>query len=330
MIELKERQETILKIVVEEYVRTGKPVGSKFIEESSKLECSSATIRQEMSTLEQLEMLEQLHTSGGRKPTSKGYKYYVSKLMDKGKTNTNPIKEIFDKRDKSINDVLENATRILSETTNLTAVLVKDGHEEKVKDINFTILSPTSGLALIITDKGNVSNKTFIVKDEKELKDIEIAIKLLSQRLNGLPMADVIEQINLLKPILEKQVKECELVIKAMTNEFLRMVAQKAKITGTANLVAADQLTQEQVKTVIEALENNSAFDYFAKSQDNEKQFLIGKETGLGVDDVSIVQHTIHAGGQNAKIALIGHSRMDYQKVSDYLDQMISEIEKMF
>ncbi len=326
-MELKNRQESILRGIVEEFIRTGKPVGSKFILENCEMDCSAATIRQEMAVLEQIGMLDKLHTSGGRVPSNEGYRYYVDNLMSN--SNGLEIKKMFDQREVDIKDILNRAASILSETTGLSAVLVTENEDECLQAVNLTKLNEKTAVAIIITNKGSVSNKIFTVNTKRQLNELEIAINLFNERLKNTPLNMIEQKAKIIKPILEKQIKEHELIFKAMVNEFLRMLARKRKIIGGSNLVRSENFTQEQLAIVLDAIENHSSFEKFAKAQEKESQILIGDETGLGVDDVSIIQHEINARGTNAKIALVGHKRMDYKRINDVMDAMFREIEEM-
>ena len=159
---LNERREKILKIIVEEYIKTARPVGSGYV--SKVLNCSSATVRNEMMYLEEVNLLEKTHTSSGRIPSEKGYRYYVDNLMTpKSMTGEDMIKlqTIFRNNSLVLSDAIKKSIEIVSEITNYTSIVLgNNSKENKLKKVEVVPLNDNKVLTMVITDKGFVEHKT--------------------------------------------------------------------------------------------------------------------------------------------------------------------------
>ena len=158
------RKQEILKLIVEDFIRTAKPISSKYLIEKYGLRWSSATIRNDMQTLENEGLIEKTHTSSGRVPSANGYRYYVENLRNSSVDSKfkNELKNIFDSS-KSIEDVLKESCAILSHMTNLTSVVLGPrADNERLIDIHLVPINDVTCTVLFVTDSGYVENKTFL------------------------------------------------------------------------------------------------------------------------------------------------------------------------
>ncbi|MEG0469307.1 MAG: heat-inducible transcriptional repressor HrcA, partial [Longicatena sp.] len=161
---LTNRQTLIFKAIVDEFTRTAEPVGSKSLMDMLDFVCSSATIRNEMAALEELGLLEKTHTSSGRIPSSKGYRFYVEHLMEKQLDDTvkNSLTQIFSERHYSIEEIVKKSCDILSQMTSLTSIVLgPESRTQTLQHIQLFPLSERSAVAVFITDHGHTENKTF-------------------------------------------------------------------------------------------------------------------------------------------------------------------------
>ena len=156
-----DRQKKLLKLIVEEYIKTAVPVGSKGLCE--KIKCSSATIRNEMATLEDLGFLEKTHTSSGRVPSESGYRFYVDNLMEPKKMSGQDVlnlQKIFNNKQLALSDVITRSLEIISEITNCTSVVLgRDSSNNNLKQVEVVPLSSERVIAIVITDKGHIEHK---------------------------------------------------------------------------------------------------------------------------------------------------------------------------
>src|SRR5574344_2485390 len=170
------RQDEILKLIVEHFIKTAEPVGSKTLQEVYKLEVSSATIRNEMNALEQDGYLEKTHTSSGRVPSEKGYQYYAEHIretsVDEGAKNA--LANVLSEKSKSVEEVMKESCEILSHMTNLASVVLGPSvQQERLAKVQLIPLSKNSATAVFVTDQGYVENKTFIVDEKLHMEDVE-------------------------------------------------------------------------------------------------------------------------------------------------------------
>ena len=188
---LTNRQNVIFKTIVEEFTRTAEPIGSKTLMNLLDFPVSSATIRNEMAALEKVGLLEKTHTSSGRIPSSKGYRYYVENLLE---TNLDvpmqqTLKTYFTQRHYSIDDVVSKSCDILSEMTNLTSIaLGPDCEDQCLQHVQLVPVNEKSAVAIIVTNKGHTENKFFQFKEEVSTDDLKKCTDLLNDKLVGPPI----------------------------------------------------------------------------------------------------------------------------------------------
>ena len=182
---LTQRQIDIFKAIVDEFTRTAEPVGSKTLMSLLDFHCSSATIRNEMAVLEDVGLLEKTHTSSGRIPSRKGYRFYVEHLMEKELDNEvkHSLQQVFNERHYSMDEIVRKSCDILSQMTHLTSVVL--GPESKyqtLQHIQLVPISSRSAVAIFITDHGHTENKTFHFDTDVSVKDLKTCTDLLNDK----------------------------------------------------------------------------------------------------------------------------------------------------
>ena len=194
---ISKRQQEILKEIVEEYIKTAKPVSSNHI--CKKLKCSSATIRNEMSYLEELKLLEKNHFASGRIPSEEGYRYYVENLMvlkDMTGEDILKLQTIFRNQSLDLNDTIKKSIEIVSEITNYTAVVLgKSSKENKLKKVEIIPLEDNKILSMVITDKGVVQHKNLILPEAIMPEDVKKTVDLINKLLVGTPIVEISEKL---------------------------------------------------------------------------------------------------------------------------------------
>ncbi|MBQ4251793.1 MAG: heat-inducible transcription repressor HrcA, partial [Erysipelotrichaceae bacterium] len=220
---LTERRKQIFKAIVEEFIKTAEPVGSKTLVEKYDMPYSSATIRNEMNYLETVGLLEKTHTSSGRIPSTKGYRYYVENLMSQ-ETNSQEkyeIQIVVAINNVPMDDVIQRSCDILSNMTNLTSVVLgPDANKQRLAHIKLFPLDSNSCVAVFITDQGHTENKTFRYEDDITMEDISNCTEILNDRLVGTPINEVVEKLNEIKPILAHSVRRHEALFNAFMQAF--------------------------------------------------------------------------------------------------------------
>ena len=192
-----DRQNRLLKAIVESYIKNVKPVGSKSLCEM--FDCSSATIRNDMSYLEELGYLEKTHTSSGRVPSEKGYNYYVENLM-KPKEITGEdllkLQTILNNKDLVLTDAINKCMEIISDITNYTSIVLGKSSENNIlKQISIIPIDQKRVVAVLVTNTGHVENKQVIIPDDISIKEVVKTCEIVNKSLTGTPLNEVLEKL---------------------------------------------------------------------------------------------------------------------------------------
>ena len=305
-----ERKNNLLKVIVETYIKTVRPVGSKALCDMFNL--SSATIRNEMAELEDMGYLEKNHISSGRVPSEAGYRYYVNNLMEPEKLTGGDmlkLQKIFANTDIELSDAINKCMDIISEITNYTSVVLgKSSEDNTLLQINIIDLGNNQVVAVVCTDKGNVENKMFTLSGNINVKEVIKTSEIINKMLVGTPINDVSKRLELeVKPIIKTQIRQYETVYNIFYDAFNDFVSELKRL--------ANKLED---KSFIEKVEENS--------DEDEIKVYIGKENKFD-SNVTIIRKKYHINGEEGTIAVIGPKRMDYQRIVGLLEYIDDEID---
>lgn len=340
MNELSERQIKILKVIIRTYMETGEPVGSRTISKASDLNLSSATIRNEMSDLEEMGYILQPHTSAGRIPSDKGYRFYVDHLMMEKDQEVTEMKEFVIEKTEKMEQVLKTIAKLLAANTNYaTIVSAPQAQRGKVKFIQLSNVEPGKVLATIMLDGNIVRNK--IIRTNQDL-DQEIMLKLnilLNGSLNGLSL----EQINLVTIAkLKEQAGIHSEVVSSVLDAVAEAVQEEEELeiytSGATNIFKYPELSDSQrASDLISAFEEKQDLkDLFINSETGEPgtgiQVYIGDESPIRqMRDCSVVTATYELGdGIHGTVGIVGPKRMDYKMVMDNLKTLKVQLDEIF
>lgn len=326
-----ERKNSLLKAIVESYINTVKPVGSKAL--CNKFKLSSATIRNEMAALEKLGYLEKNHISSGRIPSEKGYKYYVDKLMKPKELNGEEVlklQTIFKNNSLRISDAIKECMEIISDVTNYTSVILgKNSKENTLKQVNIIPLDGNRVVALVCTNKGIVENKIFSISNDINLDEVVKVSEMVNKMLIGTPIDEVSERLEFeIKPIISKTIKQYERVYQMFYEAFNNFTRNSSNINliGTDNILNQPEYSNiEEVKRIVSKLENDELVEQIKETRDGINIY-IGKETEFD-PDVTIIKSKYKINGEEGTIAIVGPKRMEYDKVVGLLEYINKEIE---
>ena len=334
---MQERQEEILREIVESYIKTFEPVPSKALVE--KFNCSSATIRNDMSSLEDMGFLEKEHTSSGRIPSEKGYKYYVDHLMKpKSITGEDVLKlqTILNNNNLVVSDAVEKCMEIISEITHYTAVVIGPSKSTNtLKQINIIPLDvkqdgDSTVVAVLVTNQGIVENKQIVVSNEINMVELTKTCEIINKALVGTPLDKVIERLELeIKPKIRDVVHQYEQIYSFFSNAFQDFAMEKTDVTfgGKTNLLDFKEYEEPtKLKEMISKLEDIDLVKRI-DTKDKEVKVYIGEETEFDPDTTIIKTH-YEADGNEGTIAIIGPKRMEYDKVVTLLNFLKEYIEK--
>lgn len=325
------RQKDILKFIVEEYVKTVKPVSSNAI--CKKLNCSSATIRNEMVILEELGYLEKNHYASGRQPSESGYRYYVENLMTpKDLTGEDMLKlqTIFHNNSLALSDAIEKSLELVAEITNYTSVVLgKTSDENKLKKVEVISLDQYKVLTMLITDKGYVEYKNLYLPDT-DIEEVIKTVNLINKMIVGTPISEINEKLEYnVKPVIAKYVKQHEMLYNAFYDAFSSFTNKSSDIhfAGKNNFLKQPEFNNiEKVKELLAKFDDVETISEM-EEQKNGINVYIGKETELS-DDVSVIKTKYSYNGEEGTIAIIGPKRMEYQRVVNLLNYIKENIEE--
>ncbi|MEG2837081.1 MAG: heat-inducible transcriptional repressor HrcA [Erysipelotrichaceae bacterium] len=334
MLSLTQRQVLIFKTIVDEFTRSAEPVGSKSLMDILPIQYSSATIRNEMAALEELGLLEKTHTSSGRIPSSKGYRYYVENLMEATLDDSvkNSLQDIFTERHYSMEEIVKKSCDILSQMTNLTSlVLGPDSRFQTLQHIQLFPISNRSAVAVFITDHGHTENKIFQFDADVSVNDIQTCCNLLNEKLSGTPIGDVVEKMSEIEPLLAASVTRHEVLFQAFVNAFVRFASENVYCSGQSNMLYQPEFADiEKLKQLMKMLEDSSLWRQLA-SKDGDLAIRIGSDNSLlEMDNVSVVASKFHINAEEeGQLMIIGPTRMPYNRVvalMEYMSRVIEEI----
>jgi len=331
------RSDTILKYIVEYFIKNAQPVGSHTLIEEYKLPYSSATIRNEMYALEKMGLIEKTHSSSGRVPSAKGYRYYCDNLRD-GSVNEqlkNSIQNVLDQKVKSIDAVIKESCEILSHMTNLvTVVMGPDENKEKLASIQMVQISDNTITAIFVTDKGYVENKTFIVPENLKASEIVNCVSLLNDRLKGTPIVELVEKTEALKPVLNDYIVGHDLVYQALLETFMRFASDRLSLYGRDELFSREEYKNdtEKLERVFKLLNDQQLLKEVKeeiKKDDEDRIIRIGDIEGN--PDVSMVTAKIDLGDKGDRaITLLGPTRIDYDQALSALEYIAETLTDYF
>ena len=327
---LTDRQNKILKLIVEHYIKLAKPVGSNLI--SKKLKCSSATIRNEMAALEKNGFLEKTHTSSGRIPSEKGYRYYVDNLMETKKMTGEDmlrLQLVFHNQQLALSDVITKSLQVISDMTNYaTVVLGSTSHENLLKKIEVVPIDDVSMIVIIVTDKGHVEHKNIQLK-EVSLEEIKKTVGLINKLIVGTPIDEISTKLEYeIKPIIGKYVKQHEQLYNAFYHVFNDFTNHDVNVVGKSKFLNQPEFSNvDKIKNVFNKLEDEDLLQNIEEDSDNNIKVYIGKESNID-EDVTVIKTKFNAGGEEGTLAIIGPKRMEYDRVVSMLEYMKENIER--
>lgn len=318
---LSDRKEKILKLIVEEYIKTIKPVGSKNL--CDILDVSSATVRNEMQDLEEEGYLEKTHTSSGRIPSEKGYRYYVDNLMKVKEMSGEEVynlQRVFDNSKLELNDSIQKSLQIISDMTNYTAIILENkSDDELLKQVEVIPIDKENVIAIVVTNTGHVENKSINIKGSN-LEEVKKIVELINKMIIGTPINDVSYKLEFeIKPIIGSYIMNYETVYNAFYTAFSNFKDDNDVYTkGKDKILSLPEFNEvNKIKNIVSKLEDES----LKKIEETNEgiNIYIGKENELD-EDLTIVKTKVKLNGKESTLAIVGPKRMEYEKVVSLLE----------
>ena len=338
--ELNERQHTILKAIIQNYLETGEPVGSRTLSKSTDLKLSSATIRNEMADLEDMGYIFQPHTSAGRIPSDKGYRLYVDMLMADKEQELDELKSVMLEKTDKVDKVLKQAAKVLAANTNYaTMISAPVNRKNTLKFIQLSQVDEEQIVAVIVMNGNVIKNKIIEVGEPLSNENLLKLNMLLNTTLNGMS----IEEINL---GLIARLKEQAGIHSQVISDVLDAVADIIHVdedmeiytSGATNIFKYPELSDKQsAQEILNAFEEKHQLaelvsETLSSEENHGIQVYIGDEAPVKtMKDCSVVTATYELGdGLTGTIGIIGPKRMDYEHVMKTLKTLQSELDAIY
>jgi heat-inducible transcriptional repressor len=325
---LTERQRAILQAIVENYIRSAEPVGSRTIAKYSDISYSSATIRNEMADLEEMGYLEQPHTSAGRIPSQKGYRYYVDHLIQLEKIEVEQMqrfKDLFQQRYFQIDQSIRQSALILSELTNYTSfILGPEIFHTHLRQIQIVTINENTAVAILVTDTGKVENRLVTIPEGVAIDQIEKMVNIINHRLRGTPLSNLQSRImSELADEMRKNLEQYEESMKILQEILVPHQEERLFLGGKTQILSQPEFKDvDKVKDLLQLLDQNETLYHLVNPSTKGISVKIGTENNNKVmNQCSIISASYEIEGKVVgSIGILGPIRMDYGRIIGMLD----------
>jgi len=335
-----DRKAIILKAIIKNYMETGEPVGSRTISKLPELNLSSATIRNEMSDLEEMGYILQPHTSAGRIPSDKGYRFYVDEILREKEIETEAFKDLMFKKVDRLETLLKQLAKIIARDTNYAAMISGPTiHSNKVKFLQLSKIDRFKLLLVAVAEGNIINNKIIDIDSEISESEILNLNLLINTSLNGL----TVEEINLsimnklrtdagvYSDIVDKVLREVAAVFESATDNL------EIYTSGTTNIFKYPEISdREKASQLVNAFEEKDKLkEILAGVNDDDNDGIrvyIGNEVPISdMRDLSVVTANYEIGeGLRGSIGIVGPKRMDYEKVLKTIKTVMASLDEQF
>ena len=339
-MQLDERKKTILRAIIQTYLNTGEPVGSRTISKYTDLNLSSATIRNEMSDLEEMGYIIQPHTSAGRIPSDAGYRYYVDELISEKDAEIAEVKDLMIKKTDRLEKVLKHVVKVLAANTNYATMIMPSVHTTTLKFIQLSRVHENQILAVIVAQGNLVKNQLIDLEDPMDDEELLKLNLLLNTQLNGLSIGEInLDMIQRMKEQAGIHSDVIGRVVDAVAEAIKPDDEANVYTSGAKNIFKYPELADSSsASELISAFEDKQELADMLRetaldeSEESGIQVYIGQESPIeNMNDVSVVTASYDLGdGMKGRIGIVGPRRMDYKNVVDNLKTLKVQLDEIF
>ena len=340
-MELNERKQKILEAIIRNYMETGEPVGSRTVSKYTDLNLRSATIRNEMSDLEEMGYILQPHTSAGRIPSDKAYRLYVDTILQRKDEEVSEMKELMVEKADKIDLLLQQVAKLLAQNTNYTSMVTKPKYQHKrIKFIQLNQMSERQLLVIVVLDNNHVSNKFINLMTDADENVIAQMNFLMNTALTGLDFTEI--NMAIMQQIKEKAGEYGELassILDCISEVMTEEDDSEIYTSGATNILKYPELSDKEKMTgLLSTFEEKQMLSAWANDEPPEDdkehgiQVYIGEESPVeSMKDCSVVTATYRIKeGVYGKIGIVGPKRMDYEKVVGTLENCMQQLDDIF
>ncbi|WP_182200530.1 heat-inducible transcriptional repressor HrcA [Paraliobacillus salinarum] len=335
---LSKRQLLILQVIIDEFIQTAQPIGSRAISKKDEVTFSPATIRNEMADLEEMGFIEKTHSSSGRVPSEKGYRFYVDHLLSPfhlSKTEMHVISNTFEEEMLEFEQVVQKSAKILSELTNYTSIILGPKvYETTLKQLEIIQLSPHLAVAILVTNTGHVEHRSFSIPTEIEPSDLEKLVNMLNERLKNVPIIHLHDRLKKeLTVLMHKYMNDFDLAYQYLKAALFDEQPVQLYVSGITNILLQPEFKDvSKIHSLYSAMEQEDAMADMLRSYKNGIHVSIGQENIMDeMQDCSLITANYSLGNQQlGTIALLGPTRMEYARVISLLHALSNRMSHTF
>ncbi len=340
-MELNERKQKILEAIIRNYMETGEPVGSRTVSKYTDLNLSSATIRNEMSDLEEMGYILQPHTSAGRIPSDKAYRLYVDTILERKDQEVSDMKELMVEKADKIDLLLKQVAKLLAQNTNYTSMVTKPKYQHKrIKFLQLNRMGDNQLLVIIVLDNNHVSNKFIDLAEDVDENVVAQLNFLMNTAMTGLDFTEI--NMAIMQQIKEKAGEYADLassVLDCVAEVMAEADDSEIYTSGATNILKYPELSDKEKMTgLLSTFEEKQMLAAWAndsppeEEQEHGIQVYIGEESPVeSMKDCSVVTATYKIKeGVYGKIGIVGPKRMDYEKVVGTLENCMQQLDDIF
>lgn len=331
---LTERQIQILQAIIQLHTKLDQPIGSKTLLNETDIAYSSATIRNEMSQLEEKGYLEKTHTSSGRIPSLQGYRFYIDQLMKPSKiskTESKKIHQALGEEFRQIDDVIRHSADVLSQLTNYTAIVLgPESLSQRLTGFRIVPLTSRQMTALLATESGFVENLLFQLPPNVEAEDIEIMVRIIENELVGLPLMEVYNKLqNEIPLLIQKYARTAEGILQIVTDSMVQSDLDRVHVGGKMNFLDyTENIERSKIKSIFELIDHKNELANLLTTANRGINVKIGEELNNELfNEFSLVtgSYMVENYGKGI-VAVLGPTSMSYEKTVGLLDSFRREL----
>lgn len=330
---LTERELLILQTIIDDFIETAHPVGSRAISKKDNISLSAATIRNVMSDLQEMELLEKTHSSSGRIPSEKGYRYYVDHVISPSimEIEGQILKDVIQDDLLEYEQIVQMSADVLSQLTNYTTIILGSNVESTtLQQIQIIVLTPQAAVAILVTNIGHVEHKAFTIPVGFSVADIEKMVNILNDRLVGVPITQLTYKLETeVNVLLKKHINNYEEMASYLKYVLEFEDSAKLFVGGQSNIFMQPEFKDvDKIYGFYNMMENETELINLLKSNRDGLTVTIGNENeNEAIKHFSLITSAYTLGlNQLGTIALLGPTRMEYRKVITLLKGLSNEM----
>lgn len=325
---LTERQRLILAAIIQDYAKTGKAVGSKTLLDELGLAVSSATVRNEMASLEEQGLLQKEHTSSGRVPSQRGYRYYVDKIMRSERMTQvaqQSLERVFNRNFQQIDDLMQTMVTELANITGYTVVALKpESVDTRLSGFRLVPVDGQQVMAIIVTNDGQVTSQSFRLPEGMDVRGLDDMVRYINQTLVNQPIVDVLRTLSGDLPLkMERTIRTPVAFLQLFGDVLARSIRDKVFVGGRLNVLDyTDDTELQEIKQLLQLLDAPRAMRQVMGNANDGVLIQIGDENGNSLlSPYSLISATYRVPQHGVgALAVLGPTAMRYADVVNLVD----------